>query len=189
MTDITPDILARFRWVDGTPMCVGSSRAGKAPKGMVTPVSTAQAAQSHTETTRGGWRMRVQASGDERVTGEPSDPKSARPSPSGVCAPAVNLKSLGSQNKIRLSLATFNPSLHWVARQRGPPKRSGNRDLRGKRPRPVVPMICESRGTVFSRCGGPNTERRERECRSPGFTSLLAGLQARIKVLSATAGR
>jgi hypothetical protein len=68
---------------------------------------------------------------------EPSDPKNATPLSHGVSAPAVSVKSLGSGNKIRLSLATIQPAacmgLRW--RAPAPPKRLGRAGPTGGRGR------------------------------------------------------
>jgi hypothetical protein len=57
---------------------------------------------------RGRIRRRI----PEGIRGnEPSDPKSARPSPRGVCASAVSVKPPGSQERYTCYLQRFNPLL------------------------------------------------------------------------------
>jgi hypothetical protein len=88
---------------------------------------------------------------------EPSDPKSARPSPRGVCASAVSVEPLGSRERYTCYLQRFNPSFAIASRRQPDPQNVWARsDLRGKRLKPSRRMICASRGPAFGPCGWPN---------------------------------
>ncbi len=68
---------------------------------------------------------------------EPSDPKSARPSPRGLCASAVSVKPLGSRERYTCYLQRFNPSFVIASRRQPDPQNVWARsDLRGKRLKP-----------------------------------------------------
>src|SRR6202795_3029676 len=56
---------------------------------------------------------------------EPSDPKSACPSPRGVCASAVSVKPLGSQERYTCYLKRLNPLLPLRRDARPTPKTFG----------------------------------------------------------------
>ena len=111
---------------------------------------------------------------------EPSDPKNATPLSHGVSAPAVSVKSLGSGNKIRLSLATIQPATCIGGRAGArPPNVWAESDLRGGAVELGVhdDSLKPGHGRL-ALAAGQASSGGERDGRSPGFKPLLAGDEA-----------
>jgi hypothetical protein len=132
---------------------------------------------------RGRWVLLLGRDGPASLEGaparrnEPSDPKNATPLSHGVSAPAVSVKSLGSGNKIRLSLATIQPAACIGGRAGArPPNVWAESDLPGGAVELGVQddSLKPGHGRL-ALAAGQASSGGERNGRSPGFKPLLAG--------------